>query len=70
MTALLIIPASLLGFLTAVIRYVAFDITFTQASLTYFVVTLAAPAVLLWLLKTAEILKNRPVLTAADLQTT
>lgn len=70
MTALLVIPASLLGFMTAVIRYFAFDITLSQASLTYFAVTLAAPALFLWLLKTAEFLQNRSTLTAADLQAT
>jgi hypothetical protein len=47
MTALLIIPASLLGFLAAVIQVVWFDATLAQAALMYFGVGIALPTALL-----------------------
>jgi len=47
MSALLIIPASLLGFLAAVIQVVWFDATLAQAALMYFGVGIALPTALL-----------------------
>lgn len=69
MAPLMIIPASMLGFLTALVRYFATDITLTQAGLTYLAVSLAAPALLLWVLKSRDMISNRQPLTASDLRT-
>ena len=69
MAPLMIIPASMLGFLTALARYLVSDITLTQAGLTYLAISLAAPAILLWVLKTNQILRKRQPLTATDMRT-
>ncbi|MDP7151751.1 MAG: hypothetical protein QGI08_04730 [Paracoccaceae bacterium] len=67
MAPLMILPASMLGFLTALVRFLATDATFAQAGLTYLAVSLAAPALLLWVLKSIDIFQKRRPLTASDL---
>lgn len=54
MVPALIIPASLLGFVIALVRFVAFDATFVEAALTYFAVCALAPAAFLWVIKTGD----------------
>ena len=51
----MIIPASILGFVSAFVRYAIFNAGFYEAALTYLVVCAAVPAILLWIVKTVEI---------------
>ncbi|MDG2340150.1 MAG: hypothetical protein P8L32_03000 [Paracoccaceae bacterium] len=54
MVPALIIPASLLGFIAAMVRMFAFNASYLESALTYFVVCAIAPAVILWLVKTSD----------------
>ncbi len=54
----LILPASILGFVSAVVRYVVFNAAFYEAALTYLVVCATVPAVILWVVKTVQIRHN------------
>lgn len=47
MAAILIIPASFLGFTSAMLGYFVFEMTALQAASTYFTVTITTPAALL-----------------------
>ena len=65
----MIIPASMLGFISAIVRFFAADITLAQAGLTYLAVSLAAPALLLWVFKSREFLISQKPLQAQDIRT-
>ena len=54
----MIIPASILGFVSAIVRYIVFNAAFYEAALTYLVVCAAVPAVILWIVKTVEIQRD------------
>ncbi|MDG1431421.1 MAG: hypothetical protein P8L68_16705 [Paracoccaceae bacterium] len=54
MAAALIIPASLLGFVTALVRLLAFNANWTEAALTYLFVCAVVPALILWVAKTSD----------------
>ncbi len=68
MAAALIIPASLLGFVTALVRLLAFNANWTEAALTYFFVCTVVPAVILWVVKTSAMRRDgqAPVALAAQ----
>ena len=51
----MIIPASILGFVSAIVRYLAFDATFYESALTYLAVCVAVPAIIVWIMKTVQI---------------
>ena len=50
----LILPASLLGFISALVQLFVFRVSYLDAALTYGLVCAVAPAVILWLVKTAQ----------------
>jgi hypothetical protein len=55
MAAALIIPTSILGFITALLRMLAFNASLAEAAITYFVVCAVAPAIILWVVKTSDL---------------
>jgi len=58
MAAALIIPASILGFFTAMVRMIAFNASLSEAAVSYLIVCAVAPAVILWFVKTGEMRRN------------
>lgn len=68
MAAALIIPASIMGFITAVIRLIAVNASFSEAAITYFVVCAVTPAVILWIIKTSDLRREEksPLVMAAQ----
>ena len=64
----MIIPASILGFATALVRYVVFNAAFYEAALTYIAVCAVVPAIILWIVKTVEIQRDDKTVLALPAQ--